>query len=266
MMGDLERLDGRKVEGGGDSGLGIGREQQVEVANAQVGDDRTLVRILAGVVFRRLPPGPQDAQREWPGAQELARVGREAANAAAGGGGHHGAVQRGRGAIGAVEHQADRKPVEDTGRPAIVIGLRVRDHEQVDPTHSGRAQALGQGRARRSRVDEDGGAAVLDQGRVALADIEERDDDIVRIGRVGHALLRAGRGAQPRDGDRHGDHRGPARPPSAQDREGQDGERRVGGDERGGRGHPGADARSRDGARRHGRARPGRRAGTGRAR
>ncbi len=94
VMGDLERLDGRKVEGGGDVGLGVGREQQVEGAGTQVGDDRALVRILAGMIFRRLAARPQDVQLEGPRAQGLARVGREATDAATGSGGHHGTVQR----------------------------------------------------------------------------------------------------------------------------------------------------------------------------
>jgi hypothetical protein len=64
-----------------------------------------------------------------------------------------------------------------------VVDLRMGGHEQVEPAHTLVVQAREDRPVRRTRVDEDGMAAVLDQRRVALAHVEERDPQARRGGR-----------------------------------------------------------------------------------
>ena len=54
------------------------------------------------------------------------------------------------------------------------------EQERVEPLDARLAQPPQDRAAGRAGVDEDRGAAVLEQRRVALADVEERDDELAR--------------------------------------------------------------------------------------
>ena len=74
----------------------------------------------------------------------------------------------------------------------------MRRDEQVEPAHAGLAQALEDRAVGRAGVDEDGGAAVLDERRVALADVEERDREVARRLRRARRERDARRSRRPR--------------------------------------------------------------------
>ena len=57
----------------------------------------------------------------------------------------------------------------------------------VEPPHAGLSQAGEDRAAGRPGVEQDRRAAVLQQRRVALADVEEGDDEVARLGRAGRA-------------------------------------------------------------------------------
>ena len=94
-------------------------------------------------------------------------------------------------AVAAVEHRPDRQLREQLCAAALVIGLGMRDDEQVDPP---RALATDERRdvvARRAGVDQHRAAARLDQRRVALTDVEERDPERRRWAASVHRAGRA---------------------------------------------------------------------------
>ena len=62
---------------------------------------------------------------------------------------------------------------EDVGRGPQVVRLRVGDEHRVDAPGARRAQAPQDGPVGRPGVDEDGARAVLQERRVALADVED---------------------------------------------------------------------------------------------
>ena len=76
-------------------------------------------------------------------------------------------------------------------RHPLVVRLGVGEHERVEPLDAGSAQPPQDRAAGRAGVDEDRRAAVLQQRRVALADVEEGDDELAGGG--GAARRRRGR-------------------------------------------------------------------------
>ena len=76
-------------------------------------------------------------------------------------------------------------------RRALVVGLRVGEDQHVEAADAGAAQPREDRAVGRPGVDEDRGAAVLHQRRVALADVEERDHELAR-GRRRRTAARVG--------------------------------------------------------------------------
>ena len=79
-----------------------------------------------------------------------------------------------------VEHAVDREPAEHGLSAADVVALRVREHERGEPPDAEAAKLLGDVRLRRPLVDEDRALGHLEQDRVALPDVEERDPEARR--------------------------------------------------------------------------------------
>ena len=102
----------------------------------------------------------------------------------------------------AVEHGGHGDLRKNLRGAALVVGLRMRDDEEVEPA---RALAAHQGRdvvAGRAGVDEHGAAAGLDERRVALADVEEGDAQ--RRRRSCPVMRRRDGGEQRGDDERYG--------------------------------------------------------------
>ena len=83
-----------------------------------------------------------------------------------------------------MEHRADPEAVEHVDEPGDVVLVRVAEHEQVDAAgeeRQVRADPAQRELGIRAAVDEHRRAARrLDQDRVALADVEHRDDAAAR--------------------------------------------------------------------------------------
>ena len=80
-----------------------------------------------------------------------------------------------------------------------MVGLGVGEHEQVEPADARLVQPPQDRPVRRAGVDQHRGAVALQQRRVALPDVHERDDELAARGRRGPP----GAGVQGRD--RHGE-------------------------------------------------------------
>ena len=203
VVGDLQHLDAGSSSAGGDVGLGVGGEQQVEVADRDVGHDRAAVGVAAGGSRRPRRRRPQDAacgscRARAPGRARGDRPPRRRRRPPA-------RPARASAAVAAVEHEPGRNRCEDRVRRALVVGLRVGDHQRVEaPTPAFRR--AGAARPSGGPVSKSTAApSRLEQRRVALADVEERDDDLARTSAVAGARRRAT--ATPRrraagDGDR----------------------------------------------------------------
>jgi hypothetical protein len=139
---------------------------------------------------------PQDLQIDGPGAEPIPGHGRHQPNAASARDRRHRRARRLGHAVAAVENQADRQRAQDRRRAARVVGLRVRHHQRVEPAHARGAQLADHRCFTRPGVHEDGVQSVLDERRVALADVEHADP---------HAR---GRGRQPVGPARGDDTRG----------------------------------------------------------
>jgi hypothetical protein len=87
----------------------------------------------------------------------------------------------------------------------VVVARGVRGHEQGETADPGAAQqAIGAGLGR-AGVEEDGGAvAVLDERRVSLADVEERDGEVVGRLRRSRSAVPAEREQRGGEADRRG--------------------------------------------------------------
>ena len=104
------------------------------------------------------------------------------------------ALHRGRPAGAAVEHEPGPVRADHGERHPLVVGLRVGEHEHVEPVHARLGEALEDRAARRPGVEQHAHAALLEQHRVALADVEERDDELTgprarARGRAGTAMI-----------------------------------------------------------------------------
>ena len=116
------------------------------------------------------------------------------------------ALDRGRPARAAVEHDAGAEAPHDRQGRALVVGLGVRQHQHVEPAHTRPLQAPQDRPTRGPGVDQDGRAGALEERRVALTHVEERDDELV-AGAWAHGRSAAGRGHERRAGDERS-HRG----------------------------------------------------------
>ena len=112
------------------------------------------------------------------------------------------------GPVAAIEESVDREALEHLGQTALMISGLMRGDDQRDPPHPRVAQQAGDPRLRRAAVEEDRGPrAILDQRRVALADVEEGDRECVR--RIGRRRGVAPCARQEHDGE-HNQRRAPA--------------------------------------------------------
>ena len=141
VVGDLEDVDRPEVEPGEDVGLGVGGQQHAHAAGVGLGDDRALVGVGARVGRPARARRPQHAQRDAADAQHLAGARRRRR------------ARRARAACAAIRAplasrtpsrpsstSADRQRAQHRRRAAVVVGLGVGDHEQVEPPHAGVAQ------------------------------------------------------------------------------------------------------------------------------
>ena len=81
-------------------------------------------------------------------------------------------------AVGVLEQQRGRDPLEHLVQSALVVARLVGGDHQVEPAHAGRPQQAVDARLGRAAVEQRGGTgAVLDQGGIALADVEEADGE-----------------------------------------------------------------------------------------
>ena len=81
-------------------------------------------------------------------------------------------------AIGVLEQQRGRDPLEYLGEPALVVARLVGGDHEVEPAHAGGTQQAVDARLGRASVEQRGGpCAVLDQGGIALTDVEEADGE-----------------------------------------------------------------------------------------
>ena len=86
-----------------------------------------------------------------------------------------------------IERASDRERFGDGHQPVDVIGVRVADHEQVDPVDALRAQSLEEQRRIRAAVDQHRVAPLADEDRVSLADVDHRHDQAVQRRRAERA-------------------------------------------------------------------------------
>jgi hypothetical protein len=172
VVRDLEDLDRRRVERRHEVRLGVPGEEQVGLAVRREEDDRALVRVEPR---QARVAGPEHAQPEAAEAERVARARDRDGDAPAPGGRQRVRVLRARSGEARVEHPPDVEAVEHAGGAADVVPLRVRQHEEREPADAEPAELGGDVRLRRPLVDEHGAFAHLQQDRVALADVEERD-------------------------------------------------------------------------------------------
>ena len=172
VVGDLEDLDLRKREVRRDVGLRVRREEDVRLAVGRDQDDGVQVRVLRD---RPLVRGPEHAQAEPSGP-----VGRARANdvdryvSIARGAERLLVLRAGRREI-RVEHPPDPEPADHVRGASDVVALRMRQDERrqrADPHAQELLRRVALGRA---LVDEHPRARRLEQDRVALPDVEERD-------------------------------------------------------------------------------------------
>ena len=161
--------------------------------------DRVLVRILAGEprIVR-----PEDPQLELSELEHLARVDDDDRDAeAACGGEHRFSVGRRRLDPG-LGNRTDVQPVDDPRRAADVVSLRMREDDRGQRPHAETLKLAGHVRLRRPLVHEHGGTRRLDEGGIALTDVEKRDAE---TGRRRPGRRRAERARDRRDGqcERH---------------------------------------------------------------
>ena len=83
-----------------------------------------------------------------------------------------------------------------------MVGLCVRQHEQVEPLDAGLGQPAQDRPAGRTGVDEHRDAVALEQHRVPLADVEEGDDELAGRRRRGPHAERLDAEGDRGDGDR----------------------------------------------------------------
>ena len=88
----------------------------------------------------------------------------------------------------AVEHEPRAERADDLERHALVVRLRVGEQQRVEPLHPRLGEPAQDRAAGRPGVDQQRGAVALQQRRVALADVEERDDELARARRRGAAV------------------------------------------------------------------------------
>ena len=97
-----------------------------------------------------------------------------------------------------------------------MVGLRVGDDEGVEPLDARLGKPAQDRTVGRSGVDQDRHAVLLEQGGVALADVQERDHELAaRRRRHGAYARRAGDQREDRDERRDGDDVAAARPRAA---------------------------------------------------
>ena len=82
------------------------------------------------------------------------------------------------------------KRADDLERHPFVVGLGVGEDERVEALHARLAEPAQDRAAGRPGVEEHRGAAVLEQRRVALADVEEGDDELAGRGAAAAAARR----------------------------------------------------------------------------
>jgi hypothetical protein len=76
-----------------------------------------------------------------------------------------------------IEHALDRKPPQDLPGTADMIALWMGEHNGAQPADTKLSQLLRDTCFRRALVDEDGSLRDLQEHRVPLADIEERNPE-----------------------------------------------------------------------------------------
>ena len=79
-----------------------------------------------------------------------------------------------------IEHAIDGNPAQHGLGTADVVALRMREDDRSQPPHAERAELLCDVRLGRALVDEHRALRHLQENRVALADVEERDAEPVR--------------------------------------------------------------------------------------
>ena len=123
-------------------------------------------------------------------------------------------------AVAVLEQSARGDAVEHLAQAALVVARLVRGDHELEARHPRRAQLPVDARLGRAAVEQHARAgAVLDQRRVALADVQERDRRLARSGRRGRDPERA-EGEQ-RRGSRGGETARPHRQPAPPGRAGR---------------------------------------------
>ena len=180
VVGDLEDLDGRQLERAGDVRLGVGGEEDVEAPDARDRHDRAVVGVALGAPAGRRAGRPEEPEADAAQLELLVLMR-----------GHHVRAQPALGrrvpAGAPVEDQPRVVLAGDRHRHPLVVELGVGEDEGVEAPYAGLSQAGEDRPAGRPGVEEDRRAAVLQQRRVALADVEEGDDEVAGLGRAGRA-------------------------------------------------------------------------------
>ena len=210
VVRDLHRLDAAQREREDRLALGVGGQPDVERAGADDRRDTARVRLLGRRHARRPRLGRQHTNDQRADPQHLAGARRHAPDPARVGLGEQPEEVRIRRAVAVLEQQPCRDPLEHRVQPALVVARLVRRDHEVQALDPGGGQLPVQPRLGRPAVEQHAGAVpVLDQRRVALADVEERDHDLARPG----AELRRRRGGHLEPGDHRQRPRRPARAP-----------------------------------------------------
>ena len=121
-----------------------------------------------------------------PDAKHLARLRADAPDAPGVGLGEQAPVVGVMSAVAVLDEQPDRHPLDQLVKAALVVAGLVRGDGEIKPAHAGRPELPVDGRLRRAGIEEHVRAVtVLDQGGIALADVEKPDGELA--GRRGRA-------------------------------------------------------------------------------
>ena len=182
VVGDLHRLHVGQRERDERRALGVPGEEEVEAPGADHGRHRPGVRILGSRPGRPRPRAENaDEQAAHPQAHRCDR-GHPARAMALRCRHHRAEVAVGR-AVAAVNQEVDRDTVDHLREPTVVVAGGVGHHEGRETPNARSPQEADHPPLGRPAIEQHGRAVgVLDEGGVALTDVEEGDGQLARRG------------------------------------------------------------------------------------
>jgi len=185
MVWHFDRIDIGEAQRTESLTLGVGREQQLECSGTDNGHDRARIRVL-GLGTGRARPRREQLDRQVACPEAHGRKRGDALDVAALRCSDRGAEAGVGVAVTTIEQQLDRKALDHLGETAVVVARGVGRDDDRESLDAGCAEQAGSSGLGWAGVEQDGrSAAVLDQGRVALADVEEGDGETLRWRRDG---------------------------------------------------------------------------------